>query len=74
MPAPFQTMLATAIPAVGKLDPKRLPAATAAVQTDSSQYSAEMLDALSTATTSEMATGTDVAASGGKKGKRRGKA
>ncbi|OIW35457.1 hypothetical protein CONLIGDRAFT_627520 [Coniochaeta ligniaria NRRL 30616] len=69
VPAPFQTVLATAIPVVGKLDPKRVPAE----KTDS-RYTAEMLDALSAATSSEMASGTDVAASGGKKGKRRGKA
>ncbi|KAH8910607.1 hypothetical protein BR93DRAFT_923310 [Coniochaeta sp. PMI_546] len=69
VPAPFQTMLATAIPVVGKLDPKRVPG-----EKTESRYTAEMLDALSAATTSEVASGTDVAASGGKKGKRRGKA
>ncbi|KAB5530502.1 microsomal signal peptidase 25 kDa subunit-domain-containing protein [Coniochaeta sp. 2T2.1] len=85
VPAPFQTMLATAIPAVGKLDPKRLsqPAAqatpeekteTQAATGTESRYTAEMLDAIS----SEMASGNDAAAAtpgtGGKKGKRRGKA
>jgi hypothetical protein len=63
-------MLATSIPAVGKLDPKRLPAAEKA----NSAYTTEMLDALSAASTSEVASGTDVAASGGVKGKRRVKA
>ncbi|KAB5580910.1 microsomal signal peptidase 25 kDa subunit-domain-containing protein [Coniochaeta sp. 2T2.1] len=84
VPAPFQTMLATAIPAVGKLDPKRLPqAAQGSAQAEKNdtqtgtgtenRYTAEMLDAIS----SEMASGSDAAATpgtGGKKGKRRGKA
>jgi hypothetical protein len=67
--APFQTVLATAIPAVGKLDPKRV----AADEKTDSRYTAEMLDALSAATSSEMASGTDVAVAGGNKGGKRRK-
>lgn len=76
VPAPFQTMLAGAIPAVAKLDPKRVAAGPAPPsETTDSRYTAEMLDALTaaTATSSEVASGTDGTV-GRKGGKRRGKA
>jgi hypothetical protein len=57
---PFQTMLASNVPVIGKLDPKR-------VATESHNYSADMLDAALAAST-----GSDAAGGDGKKaGKRR---
>jgi hypothetical protein len=69
--APFQSMLASSIPAVAKLDPKRVAAPTSVSQ----GYSADMLDALSAQEPSYSevaASGTDVATKKG--GKRRTKA
>jgi hypothetical protein len=69
--APFQTMLASSVPAVAKADPKRVDAPTSVSQ----GYSADMLDALSAQDSSYLevaASGTDVAAKKG--GKRRTKA
>lgn len=63
--APLQTVLATAIPTVGRLDPKR-------VVSQSQSYTPDMLDALAAATaTGSEATGTE---SSGKKGGKRRKA
>jgi hypothetical protein len=50
---PFQEMLATAVPSVGKLDSRRIAKPTE----PESQYSEEVLDALLTATSSASATG-----------------
>lgn len=66
--APLQTVLATAIPAVGRLDAKRVAAQSPA-------YTPEMLDALAAATaTGGEATGADAGGTGGKKGGKRRKA
>ncbi|KAH8885107.1 microsomal signal peptidase 25 kDa subunit [Thozetella sp. PMI_491] len=71
---PFQTILATAIPVVGKLDPKR-------VKTESDAYTPEVLAALSQADVSVVGsasetTGADASSTGtvGKKGGKRRKA
>jgi len=48
----FQTMLATSVPAIGKLDPKRVaPAARPAPGASDQKYSAEVLDILAAAAT-----------------------
>ncbi|EJT70341.1 hypothetical protein GGTG_11369 [Gaeumannomyces tritici R3-111a-1] len=58
--APFQTMLATAVPAIGRLDSKRLQAATpSSIPSDSQKYDAEVLDALLVASTSGATTGAE---------------
>lgn len=59
--APFQTMLATAVPAIGKLDSKRLKtAASTSMPADSQRkYDPEVLDALLAASTSGTATGAE---------------
>lgn len=62
---PLQTMLATAIPAVGRLDPKR-------VVSQSQSYTPDMLDALAAATST--GSETPQAEAGGKKGGKRRKA
>ncbi|KAK7757756.1 hypothetical protein SLS62_000134 [Diatrype stigma] len=78
---PFQTMLATAVPAIGKADPKRVAAAATAAPPSGAagSYSSELLeadaatlDALLASSSSE-ATGADAtaAAAAGKKTKRR---
>ncbi|KAK3330425.1 microsomal signal peptidase 25 kDa subunit-domain-containing protein [Apodospora peruviana] len=77
---PFQSMLASAIPIVGKLDPKRLESS----EDQPPAYTSEMLDALTSAgvsavgTAAETATGADASSSltgngkkGGPAGKRR---
>lgn len=69
--APFQSMLASGVPVVAKLDPKRVVGPTPVSQ----GYSAEMLDVLSAKDPSYSevaASGTDVAVKKG--GKRRTKA
>ncbi|KAL8387556.1 hypothetical protein RB595_009826 [Gaeumannomyces hyphopodioides] len=58
--APFQTMLATAVPAIGRLDSKRLQAAaSSSIPSNSQKYDAEMLDALLAASTSGTTTGAE---------------
>lgn len=63
---PFQEMLARGIPAVGKLDPRR--AAIEEVETVKSEYTAEMLEALTSAQT---VSGADAGEKKGAAGKRR---
>ncbi|KAK1764571.1 putative signal peptidase [Phialemonium atrogriseum] len=74
---PFQAVLATAIPAVGRLDPKRVASSPAPAPSSSSdsKYTPEMLDALAAATAAD-ATGADAGGqgAGGKKGGKRRKA
>lgn len=72
--APFQSMLATAVPVIGQFDPKRVAAAEPPA---SSAYTPEMLDLLAQANASavgsaaETATGADSAVAAKKGGKRR---
>ncbi|KAK0628466.1 microsomal signal peptidase 25 kDa subunit-domain-containing protein [Bombardia bombarda] len=47
--APFQAMLASSIPVVGRLDPKRVAAAATETSSFESKYSAEILQALENA-------------------------
>jgi len=74
---PFQTMLATSVPVVGQLDPKRIAAAAATASTSaapeqsSSIYSPEILEALANESV-ETATGADVGSA--KKNSKRRKA
>ncbi|KAK3335647.1 microsomal signal peptidase 25 kDa subunit-domain-containing protein [Cercophora scortea] len=65
---PFQSMIAGAIPVVGKLDPKRATAAVVEETSSSSGYTAEMLEALSSASAAE-ASGAEPAKKGGKRRK-----
>ncbi|KAK3693943.1 microsomal signal peptidase 25 kDa subunit-domain-containing protein [Podospora appendiculata] len=75
---PFQSMLANAIPVVGKLDPKHAAAPAAAQEQTLSGYTAEMLEALSSASAAAAAdapeatttaTGAEAAKKGGKRRK-----
>ena len=65
---PFQTMLATSVPAIGQLDTKRVaPPPEAADQ----KYSAEMLDMLASSTSDAQDASTTGSVSAKKGGKRR---
>ena len=70
---PFQSMLATSIPTIGKLDPKRVaPVASLPQEAADQKYSAEMLDMLAASTTGSdtaNATGSLSAKKGGKRRK-----
>ena len=70
---PFQTMLATAVPAIGRADPKR---AGAAGNQESDLLSADpaTLDALLASSSEATGAETAAAAAGGKKSKQRRKA
>lgn len=76
--APFQTMLATAVPAIGKADPKRVAAAAAAPSSSQTAYSPAVLDMLAAASAadasavgSESDSGVATGTAGKKGGKRR---
>lgn len=74
---PFQTMLATAVPAIGRADPKRVAAAAASPSEAAGSASSELLEAdaatLDALLASSEATGADAAGAtaAGKKTKRR---
>ncbi len=72
---PFQTMLATSVPAIGQLDPKRVaPAQAAGVEAADQKYSAEMLDMLAASTPGMGSTGSSAGSISAKKGGKRRKA
>jgi hypothetical protein len=72
---PFQTMLATTVPLIATVDPKRVattPSSSSAASTDSSSFmtvDAHTLDALAAAESTGAES--NVTSSGGKKSKRR---
>ncbi|KXX73387.1 Signal peptidase complex subunit SPC2 [Madurella mycetomatis] len=76
--APFQTVLATAVPLIGKLDPKRVASAAEGKADAAPAYTPEMLAMLAEANVSAVGSAAETAASGaessGKKGGKRRKA
>ena len=70
--APFQTILASSVPVIGRLDPKRLAAPGGAEKELADQkYSAEMLDMLAASTSGAHDASTTGSVSAKKGGKRR---
>ncbi len=72
---PFQAMLATSIPLIGKIDVKRAAAAAKpAVEAPGQQYSADVLAALAASTSGVEAAGSTPSTRGKKSGGKRRKA
>lgn len=72
--APFQTMLASTVPAIGLLDPKRANAATDSAPARTGEYTAEELDAMIAAVGGGEDAAVETTGSSAKKGGKRRKA